>query len=71
MSDITKSINSEIKNLAVKKNRKINLNGNKVKVVRNGETDFTIYRDGYFVQTVETAEEVFSFTLALLELSGE
>jgi hypothetical protein len=65
------TIKSEIENLAVKKKFKINLNGNKVKVVRDSETAYTIYHDGHFIQTVETLEDTFSFVRALLEIDCE
>jgi hypothetical protein len=62
------AIKAEIENLAVKHKFKINLNGNKIKIVRDGETAYTIYHNGYFIQTVEDVENTLSFAIALLEI---
>jgi hypothetical protein len=55
-----------IQTLSVKKQWKINENGNKVKVVRNAENEFSIYLDGNYITTLMDWEDTFDMAKTLL-----
>ncbi len=56
----------DIQNLAVKKLWKINENGNKVKVRRDAETEYSIYLDGHYISTLTDWEDTFEMAKTLL-----
>lgn len=56
----------DIQNLAVKKLWKINENGNKVKVRRDAETEYSIYLDGHYITTLADWEDTFEMAKTLL-----
>jgi hypothetical protein len=56
----------EIKNLEVKKLFKINENGNKVKVRRDSENDYSIYHNGHFITTDASWEAAFELATVLI-----
>lgn len=55
-----------IQNLAVKKLWKINENGNKVKVRRDAESEYSIYLDGHYITTLSDWEDTFNMAKSLL-----
>jgi hypothetical protein len=59
-------IESAIKELLVNKKWQIKLNGNRAKVVRSSEAEYTVYYDGHFVQTVTDWQSAFEFVKAVL-----
>jgi hypothetical protein len=63
---ILDQIQLDIQNLAVKKLWKINENGNKVKVRRNAESEYSIYLDGNYITTLADWEDTFSMAKSLL-----
>jgi hypothetical protein len=63
---ILDEIKVSIQTLSVKKQWKINENGNKVKVVRNAEKEFSIYFDGHYITTLIDWEDTFDMAKTLL-----
>lgn len=59
-------IKNEIQQLEIKKLFKINENGQKVKVRRNKEDEYSIYRNGHFVSTDATWEQASEFVITLI-----
>ena len=59
-------IQLDIQNLEVKKLFKINVNGNKVKVRRGSENEYSIYLNGNFVTTDATWQEALKLALVLI-----
>jgi hypothetical protein len=59
-------IESAISQLPVKKKWQIKINGNRAKVVRSSETEYTVYYDGHFIQTVADWQDAFEFVKAVL-----
>ena len=57
---------TDIEALAIKKTWKINENGNKVKIVRKGETEFDSYLNGNYITTDENWEQAFEMAKTLL-----
>jgi hypothetical protein len=58
----------DIQDLAIKKLWKINENGNKVKVRRDAETEYSIYLDGHYISTLADWEDTFDMAKTLLLL---
>jgi hypothetical protein len=56
----------EIENLEIKKLFKINENGNKVKIRRDTENEYSIYHDGHFVTTDASWQEAFELAVVLI-----
>ena len=56
----------DIHNLTVKKLWKINENGNKVKVRRDAESEYSIYFNGHFITTLADCEDTFNMAKTLL-----
>ncbi len=56
----------DIQNLAIKKIWKINENGNKVKVRRDAETEYSIYLDGHYISTLGDWKGTFDMAKTLL-----
>jgi hypothetical protein len=59
-------IEAAIKNLAIKKTWKINVNGSKVKVVRKTENEYATYLNGNYITTDEAWKQAFDLSIALL-----
>lgn len=59
-------IEAAIATLPVKKKWQVKLNGNRAKVVRSQETEYTVYYDGHFIQTVADWESAYEFVKAVL-----
>jgi hypothetical protein len=57
----------DIQNLAIKKLWKINENGNKVKVRRDAEMEYSIYLDGHYITTLADWEDSFNMAKGLLQ----
>jgi hypothetical protein len=55
-----------IQNLAIKKRWKINENGNKVKVRRDAEGEYSIYLDGHYITTLADWEDTLNMTKSLV-----
>jgi hypothetical protein len=53
--------------LQVKMKWKINSDGKKVKVVRNSETEYSVYNDGYYVNTEINWQNSFEMVKVLLK----
>jgi hypothetical protein len=60
-------ISLALKNLQVKKLFKINENGNKVKVRRDNENEYSIYLNGHFITTLADWEDSSEMVKTLLE----
>ena len=63
---IIDKIRLEIQQLEVKNLFKINENGNKVKVRRNSENEYSIYHNGHFVTTDATWQAAFELVTELI-----
>lgn len=59
-------IKFDIEKLQIKKLFKLNENGNKVKVRRDSENEFSIYLNGNFITIDETWEATFELVLTLI-----
>ena len=59
-------IELEMQQLAIKKLFKINENGQKIKVRRDNDDEYSIYRNGHFVTTDETWEQASALVLTIL-----
>lgn len=56
----------DIQSLAIKKLWKINENGNKVKVCRDAESEYSIYLEGHYITTLADWEDTFDLAKTLL-----
>jgi hypothetical protein len=56
----------DIQNLAIKKLWKINENGNKVKVRRDAEGEYSIYLDGHYITTLTDCKDTFNMAKSLI-----
>ncbi len=56
----------DIQHLVVKKLWKINENGNKVKVRRDSDSEYSIYLDGHYITTLADWEDTFNMAKSLL-----
>jgi hypothetical protein len=59
-------IESAIATLPVKQKWQVKLNGHRAKVVRSQETEYTVYYDGHFIETVTQWESACKFVKAVM-----